>query len=332
MQEVVNDRGTADPTDDTLRHSCVEDVLPAGGNQAAGQLGAADPPIRIVNVAKGFGANGIVQSICQPDFGPALDSIIALIGRQLDSVCLPRPLVRSSSGTVGCNVIWELPPAGQAMPGTPTTCGGQFPWLTTPPANEQQTAEKSGGQICRVVQLPVQPGSDGKPSPQTAQLNGQSFVDGWYYDDFSNDVKTCLGTTKQRLSFTPNAKPPTGVTVKLDCLNERQSLSNSRTDIVTQKAQPTVGASCEDMKAQKRGDAACYVQLLQPSAKWPDGIDKSMFCHPTLNVCVFECTTDADCPAAWICDSRPETLSTTVRPSAANGTAICVNPTCGDVM
>src|SRR5262249_2137550 len=133
-----------------------------------------------------------------------------------------------------------------------------------------------------------------------------TFQEGWFYDDFSDDVmKTCLGTSgKQRVSFTPNAKPPTGVTVKLECLNESQSLSNSRLDIDTNVAQPSVGTACQDMMATVKGDMACYVKLTQPSKKWMDGIDKSMFCHPKLNVCVISCQTDADCPAAWVCDNR----------------------------
>ena len=133
------------------------------------------------------------------------------------------------------------------------------------------------------------------------------------------------------MSFSDHAKPPTGVTVKLECLNERQSLSNARTDIVTTPEQPTVGVACQDSMATKKGDPACYVQLTKPNKRWADGVDKSMFCHPTLNVCVLSCATTADCPAAWVCDNRQETLKGTARAGAMNGTAICVNPTCGDV-
>ena len=55
------------------------------------------------------------------------------------------------------------------------------------------------------------------------------------------------------------------------------------------------------------GDAACQVRLNKPTKKWPDGIDKSMFCHPQLNVCVLACNTSADCPPAWVCDTRADT-------------------------
>jgi hypothetical protein len=33
-----------------------------------------------VEVAKGFGANGVVQSICESDFGPAMELITRRIG------------------------------------------------------------------------------------------------------------------------------------------------------------------------------------------------------------------------------------------------------------
>jgi hypothetical protein len=43
----------------------------------------AMPPRRIVQLAKLFGAQGLVQSICQDDFTPASDAIVTLIGEQL---------------------------------------------------------------------------------------------------------------------------------------------------------------------------------------------------------------------------------------------------------
>ena len=41
--------------------------------------GRADPARRIVEVVRGFGANGSLQSICQADFSPALDGIISAV-------------------------------------------------------------------------------------------------------------------------------------------------------------------------------------------------------------------------------------------------------------
>jgi len=49
--------------------------------------GRAYPPRRIVDVARGFGDQGVIQSICEPDFGPAMDVIIDGIGRSLNNLC-----------------------------------------------------------------------------------------------------------------------------------------------------------------------------------------------------------------------------------------------------
>ena len=53
--------------------------------------GVAYPPRRIVEVARGFGENGVVQSICQEDFGPAIDAIIERIGDRLRDPCVRSP-------------------------------------------------------------------------------------------------------------------------------------------------------------------------------------------------------------------------------------------------
>jgi len=71
MQPVIETKGSPDPQDDTMRASCNTST------------GLAYPPRRIVEVARGFGANGMVQSICREDFGPAVDTIIRVIGQRL---------------------------------------------------------------------------------------------------------------------------------------------------------------------------------------------------------------------------------------------------------
>ncbi len=48
--------------------------------------GVAFPPRRIVQVAEGFGDNGIVQSICQESFTGALDAVIAKVAGTLGGV------------------------------------------------------------------------------------------------------------------------------------------------------------------------------------------------------------------------------------------------------
>ena len=53
--------------------------------------GVAYPPRRIVEVARGFGENGFVQSICEPDFGAPIDAILARIGERLRDPCVRSP-------------------------------------------------------------------------------------------------------------------------------------------------------------------------------------------------------------------------------------------------
>jgi hypothetical protein len=77
MQEVI------DPT--TNPGSGLGNLLPSCKRRdaASGLDIVAAPPRRIVQLAKLFGAQGIVQSICQDDFTQATDAIVTLIGEQL---------------------------------------------------------------------------------------------------------------------------------------------------------------------------------------------------------------------------------------------------------
>jgi hypothetical protein len=94
-----------DFTDDRQRNKFYDDILddprmiegidPSRTPEQGGGLlpscntptGKAFPPRRIVDLARAFGENGIVQSICQDDFGPAIDGIIGRIGTRLRQPC-----------------------------------------------------------------------------------------------------------------------------------------------------------------------------------------------------------------------------------------------------
>jgi hypothetical protein len=272
-----------------------------------GQVATAAPARRIVDVAAGFGENGIVQSICQDDFGPAMDAIIAVIAKKLGSVCLPRALVRGSDGKVACDVVWELPIAGTAPDSTPTECW-QLGFLK--PVTHGALINERGGANCSVSQLAVQ--------EQGSAPDGT----GWFYDDFSSDVRaSCLGLQRQRISFTKAAKPRSGVVIKLECFDQTQRLplADDEVDAGAGMEQPGIGSSCADLQrgdSVVSGDDACVVMR-------SSGPDHSLFCHPQQNVCVKRCTSATDCPASWQCDVRPESLAVT------GERAFCVNPTCG---
>jgi hypothetical protein len=299
---VINGRGMA-----SFAPACTR-------TNAMRQAETATPAQRILEVVRGFGENGTIQSICADDYGPGMDAIIDIIANQLGAVCLPRPLIRRADGNVPCDVVWELPRLGTEAPGTPTQCGA-LPFLKPVEAGRRAINEQ-GGVNCKVDQLPVTEGNTRAPG------------DGWYYDTFSPGVMgACPRDRQQRVTFTEGATPSNGVTIKLECLNEVQSTPQLRQDVSPSAPQPSIGSACSGTAApapsnsRTRSAAApsapCTVQLRG------GGTDTSMFCHPELNVCVQGCESSDDCPAAWVCDARPETVAMT------DGRALCTNPTCG---
>jgi hypothetical protein len=296
MQEMPN--GLAG-TDANLVPSCY-------GERADGSPAPASPPRRIVEVARGFGKNGVIQSICQKDFGPAMDAIINAIIDAIPSVCLPKPLVKTSKGTVPCNVVWELPPADKASSGAPIDCEGPGTYLEPVEANRPATNDR-GGKNCQVRQLPVL-GSNMIPEGK-----------GWYYDDFTPELQQVCGSHPQRVSFTDAAKPANGVVVKLECVNETQTLRS--TDPRRMPDQANIGTACSGIFDQSGNaiapDDVCLVHMTDGSE------DRSLFCHADFNVCMRACQGASDCPSAWVCDKRPESIA------ASGGRAFCLNPTCG---
>jgi hypothetical protein len=302
MQEVV-DPGTMPGSGmGNLTPSCVR-------TDTTGNVSKAYPPRRIVQLAKLFGENGVVQSICQDDFGSAMDAIINVIAKQLGAVCLPRPLVRKSDGKVGCNVVWELPPPGMAPTTTPTECSQAPGGYLGPVDPGRAPINDRKGNNCKVAQLMVTESAPKSPPPAG---------DGWYYDNFTDELtRQCSKAQPQRVAFTSTAKPPTGVIVKLECLNETQRLANTQKNVNTSAPQPEIGSPCKNTMGGATGDEACKVGLDDGSS------DDRMFCHPAYNTCVRKCTSSTDCPPAWVCDDRMVTLD------ISTGRAFCVNPTCG---
>ncbi|MBI2893447.1 MAG: hypothetical protein HYY06_07830 [Deltaproteobacteria bacterium] len=74
-------------------------------------LGRADPPRRIVETIRQVddgGGAGIVRSICEADFRPALEAISSLIQSKFDGACLARRLQPDADGRVECRVVETL--------------------------------------------------------------------------------------------------------------------------------------------------------------------------------------------------------------------------------
>jgi hypothetical protein len=315
---------TIDPSSDPMRQNRLTPSCHGDGSDPNDPNEIAYPPRRIVEVARAFGESGIVQSICQDDFGPAMDAVIRLIGGHLNSLCVPRKLIRNAQGLVGCDIVWELPAAGAAPAGTPTRCD-ERPYLETLPPEQggATSSQPDVGERCRVRQLAV--ASEGAVTTTTDQ--------GWYYDDFTpSRFDRCGMDRPQQLAFTDAARPPNGVNVKLQCLTEEQRVPANSDDAPVLSGQPSLGAACDRVERNGltlEGDAACEVRLASPTAEWPDALDRTMFCHPQQHVCLQPCATALECPPAWVCDERPETIAATASDARPNGSAICVNPTCG---
>jgi hypothetical protein len=238
-----------------------------------------------------------------------MGAIINIIAKQLGEVCLPRPLIRQANGLVPCDVVWELPATKAEGASTPLTCD-ELPFLGPVDEGRAMTNDQKGVN-CRVKQIPIKDLSVAAPP---------TGIEGWYYDDFTEDLKkSCKPTQPQRVAFTNSAKPPTGVTVKLECLTETQRLATTRTDLLPDVTQPEIGTNCggEAGTDKPKGDDACIIKLMG------DKEDTSMFCHPVFNSCVQTCSSDTDCPPAWVCDRRADTFAVT------DDRAFCVNPTCG---
>ncbi len=238
--------------------------------------GFAFPPRRMVEVARQLdaaGAAGIVQSICQADFSPAISAVIDKIADVLGGACLPRELNPADDGTVSCDVIETLP------------VDGEFTRCDQIPGREfVETDPDTGGQVCRVAQL--------VPSGGVAPTDP-----GWYYDNFSADVMTrcgdtMTGSTGQRISFTSGNEPRTGTLVRLECLQPVQGTGGSA---VIQPDTPCTspGATCAD--GMSMGDATCQL---------PSGVEGgTLVCDEQSRTWQVQCSSDAQCSSGFRCSA-----------------------------
>ncbi len=283
MQETVN------PQTNNLEYSCVHVDASSGLPDTQ-----AYPARRLTEVARGFGPNGTIQSICADDFSPAMNALIDIISNKIGGVCLPTSYTRDSDGMINCEVTWTMPPGW--------TCD-DYEFLSDPPANFPLT-DKSGRAICVVDQIPVI--NTNTDNPAVALDFSYKTGLGWYYDDFSGDMKsTCRTTqsitTKQRIAFTlnramngANEDPPSGVSIDLTC-RSKPAQSETEEEGVAQ------GWSCE----------------------WDGCSEGDFYCHESTDLCVAACETDTDCEAndlpLWRCGF------------AEDGERFCVPPTCNTI-
>lgn len=211
----------------------------------AGERSIAFPPRRIVSMLQQLdarGANAILQTICQDSFTGALEAVVRKIADVLGGTCLPRALVRGAGGIVNCDVVEALAPgrvcsdiAGRSLL-----------------RNEVDPVTGMSIEVCEVNQLEVRAG------------NAIEEGDGWYYDDFSDDVRERCGSRPQRITF--RTAPVTGTTVRLECLQTLGAIGGG------------VGSACS-----------------------AEGCPSGLTCDTTTNTCQPGCTTNADCAGGFVC-------------------------------
>ncbi len=256
-----------DTTSQKLRPSC-----------DAGANGEAFPARRIVETAKGLeqeGVRSIVESICEDDYTGLLEDIVGKIGDALRQICLPDSLIRDAEGTVGCQVT-ETQLAGVSC----ESVGKGRTFL-------RKDEDDPDREVCLVEQLP----SDGVTVPA-----GQ----GWFYDDFSEATEICTFETAQRVSFTENAEPEAGTSVRFECLQ----------GIVP--AEPDIGFPCA-IAPSECDPSANEISLEEKY----DLLSVELFCQEATNTCQIKCTNDAQCPGGFVCFDAED-----------GGDEFCINPTC----
>jgi len=246
--------------------------------------GLAFPPRRIVRVAQMIeqrASNGLVQSICQSDFTPALNAILEKLADVLGGACLPRELNPDADGRVACDVVEVLPAAGEHA-----TCAGLASLGRELVRTEVDEAGRTH-EVCRVVQTPA----TGGVAPAGP---------GWFYDNFSGDVMTRCAATPQRISYTAGAEPKTGTEVRLECLQPVQNTEGGLAIVdISSACTPGTDTTCPGTESRCARDLTCDTEL----RTWQK-----------------LCTTDADCEADGLMGYRCATARNDGPPICRNPT------------
>jgi len=258
--------------------------------------GSAAPARRLVEVARDLeaaGANGIVQSICQEDFTPALNGIIEKIADVLSGPCLLRELAPDTTGRVNCELTETLPATGDF-----TTCASlAAQGRIAEPIRTERNAAGDLVEVCLLEQV----------VPDRTRGRIPEGASGWYYDDFSDERESRCSRQDNRITFTENAEPGPGALIHLECFHPALPERDPSVRIV--------GDICGDA-ANNPQDAACDCREGDCSPRVAD-----MICDTASLTCQVPCANNAECRnrlalGGFICDESR------ARP-------ICVNPVCG---
>jgi hypothetical protein len=232
---------------------------------ARNNAGTATPARRMVQVAAGFGENGVITSICEDTYAAALNAIIEKIAGKLSGECLPRSLVRDPEGLVECRVV-EIKSPGDVTPCDPAR--GRIRELPN------RLFEGTLRRVCEIQQLPVR----NRMEPQGI---------GWYYDDFSNEVARCM-VNRQRIAFSTAAAIEVGAAARFECF--RAAVAEP-TDM-NARGLDAVNASCIDTGQRGGGQARCTALSTR---------DAPLVCVNAT--CQLACTNSSDCTLPKICSN-----------------------------
>jgi hypothetical protein len=279
--------------------------------------GRASPARRFVQVAQGFGANGVIRSICNDDFSSALTSIIDKIASKLTGACLKRTLNPNNQGIVECDIV-EYLPVGK----TPADCLREK-GRTLAENGQRRDMDGNTHTVCKINQVAVTK-NNGKCNPPVMDATDclspnpvpgapQELV-GWYYDDFTQEVQQSCAPDMmmggQRIGFTVGAEPGNGSKVQFECLQPVFTVGGKPAgkDTVNKTCDGSafVGQPLTTLWDAPTDSADCTSDKKYPKVR----------CEPVTNTCQIMCQGDAQCPDSWVCDVREGNLG------------FCVNPTC----
>jgi hypothetical protein len=181
-----------------------ETILPV----CRSSMGEAVPATRFVELAYAFRDNGIIESICEDDWRPALQAITKKIQEKLTGTCMPTELASTSADT--CRVVETLQGDGPC----PDAAVGD---------GERRSAgwrvdaglDAEGNRRCEI--LPADYDGDGCPDG-ASDCEGDDFtgaLQGWFYDSDSPDC------AHGQVRFTSRDVSSNASTVSFQCLTAR---------------------------------------------------------------------------------------------------------------
>jgi len=237
----------------------------------------AYPGIRHTQVVKGFGEQGILYSVCEDDYAPALNLLIEKIANKLKGNCLPRKLNPDDTGKVNCEV-YELLPAGK------NDCDPNF-GLVGPVVNRaiRENNKVTNRKACKMNQVPLVAG----PAPQDG-------AKGWYYDNFSPELQMdCPPGEAQRINFqfaNGNKDLPSGAGATFECFQPVARIDKDA------KGFDAVNTSCADPATGLPVQSNCDDKSDKPNTG-----GYALTCISDSVTCQIGCKVNPDCPPGWVC-------------------------------